>query len=307
MSMSQNDIINKLMKQWQRDVDKYRNELIKYKTELDELRKEMVSLKANHGVKVNPVQEPPLKVNPVKVNTMQESMMKENLMKGNLVQEKVQPVPQPPTAPTASTVSTTANTTVNPAANTSTNTSTNTTANTATNPAANMSAAVSTPPTPTYIMEQRADVFFDYTVMFSENDEEIIVYANLHMKNTGNVHLENPLICIRVEPPGLAKISGKILPPNAVEAMGVYTLDGAMEGWVFTKKGEEWEKDVKKGEYWIQSLQPIVIPPGQSEALKGFQFILPRDKSQKRFVVNGIAFLNSTQYVSNNKISLQLI
>lgn len=291
MSMSQNDIINKLMKQWQRDVDKYRNELIKYKTELDELRKEMVSLKANHGVKVNPVQEPPLKVNPVKVNTMQESMMKENLMKGNLVQEKVQPVPQPPTAPTASTVSTTANTTVNPA----------------TNPAANMSAAVSTPPTPTYIMEQRADVFFDYTVMFSENDEEIIVYANLHMKNTGNVHLENPLICIRVEPPGLAKISGKILPPNAVEAMGVYTLDGAMEGWVFTKKGEEWEKDVKKGEYWIQSLQPIVIPPGQSEALKGFQFILPRDKSQKRFVVNGIAFLNSTQYVSNNKISLQLI
>lgn len=291
MSMSQNDIINKLMKQWQRDVDKYRNELIKYKTELDELRKEMVSLKANHGVKVNPVQEPPLKVNPVKVNTMQESMMKENLMKGNLVQEKVQPVPQPPAAPTASTVSTTANTTVNPA----------------TNPAANMSAAVSTPPTPTYIMEQRADVFFDYTVMFSENDEEIIVYANLHMKNTGNVHLENPLICIRVEPPGLAKISGKILPPNAVEAMGVYTLDGAMEGWVFTKKGEEWEKDVKKGEYWIQSLQPIVIPPGQSEALKGFQFILPRDKSQKRFVVNGIAFLNSTQYVSNNKISLQLI
>jgi hypothetical protein len=222
-SMSQNDIINKLMKQWQGDVDKYRNELKKYKFELEQIRQEMASLKE------------------VKEN-------KEVMQTKESVQEQ-----------------------------------------------------------PTFTMEQKAEIFLDYTVMCSQNDEEIIVYANLHMKNTGNVHLENPWICIRMDPPGLAKLSGKILPPNATEAMGVYTLDGAMDGWVFMKKGEQWEKDVSRGEYWIQSIQPIVIPPGESEVLNGFQFIVPRNKSEKNFSVNAIVFLNNTQYLSNNKISLQII
>lgn len=226
MGMSQNDIINKLMKQWQGDVDKYRNELKKYKTELEDIRKEMASLKA--------VKE--------REEIKQTTVTREN-----------------------------------------------------------------TPEAPTFIMEQKAEVFLDYTVMFSQNDEEVIAYANLHMKNTGNVHLENPMICIRMEPPGLAKLSGKILPPNAVEAMGVYTLDGAMDGWVFMKKGEQWEKDVSRGEYWIQSIQPIVIPPGETEVLNGFQFIVPRNNDEKNFKVNAIVFLNNTQYLSNNKISLQLI
>lgn len=229
MGMSQNDIINKLMKQWQGDVDKYRNELKKYKTELEELRKEMASLKE---VKEAQAIE----------QTKETEVRKEDIPESSM-----------------------------------------------------------------YTMEQKAEIFLDYTVMFSQNDEEVIVYANLHMKNTGNVHLENPWICLRMEPPGLAKLSGKILPPNAIEAMGVYTLDGAMDGWVFMKKGEEWEKDVSRGEYWIQSIQPIVIPPGESETLNAFQFIVPRNKSEKKFTVNAIVFLNNTQYVSNNKISLQLI
>ncbi|HBI04738.1 MAG TPA: hypothetical protein DDY49_12000 [Paenibacillaceae bacterium] len=224
--MSQNDIINKLMKQWQGDVDKYRNELKKQKAELEEIRKEMASLK---------------EVKETQVITETKAISE------------------------------------------------------------------SEPESRTFTMDQKAEIFLDYTVMFSQNDEEVIVYANLHMKNTGNVHLENPWICIRMDPPGLAKLSGKILPPNAVEAMGVYTLDGAMDGWVFMKKGEEWEKDVRRGEYWIQSIQPIVIPPNESEVLNGFQFIIPRNKSDKNFIVNAIVFLNNTQYVSNNKISLQLI
>ena len=49
-----------------------------------------------------------------------------------------------------------------------------------------------------------ACVWFSYTVMLPENDEddnEVTVIGNMIIKNTGTSVLNTPMICIRIKPP----------------------------------------------------------------------------------------------------------
>lgn len=235
--MSETEIIGKLMKQWQSDVNKYRQELnkykneqvenIKYKTELEEVKKELAELK-DRSRKIE----------------------EENKILVGL--PKVFPVDKKEIV--------------------------------------------------------AIEVFWDYTVLLSENDDkETIIFADLHIKNTGTVQLQHPLICIRMEPPAVAKLSGKILPPDAVEAMGVYTMEGGIEGWVFMNTGEEWLEAINRGEYWIQSIQPLVLPPGESQSINGFQLTIPRQKSGDRFIIHAFVYIDKKPYASTNKISIQFL
>lgn len=157
-----------------------------------------------------------------------------------------------------------------------------------------------------------ADICIDYSILYPvQGLDSIEIFGNLHMRNSGNVHLMDPMICFRMQPPEGVSISGKILPPKLAETMGVYSSEDGLEGWVFAdnEKTTWFEEAKQRGEYWVRPLHTVRLSPGESLILDGIQLTLQKPDERKRWTLQAVVYFNRQKYhfASRNMMSLQFV
>ena len=153
--------------------------------------------------------------------------------------------------------------------------------------------------------ELAAEVFFDYTVLRSDIEgKPFLIFGNLYVKNTGTEALINPVVCLRVDPPGSVKLGGQILPANLVETLGVQSSAG-VKGWRFLE--EDWfEQAMERGEYWMAPIQPVRIAPKEVHPFQNFQITVMTPESGNSVTIEGFVFFREqdVQFASNNRIAV---
>ncbi|MFS0917416.1 hypothetical protein [Brevibacillus sp. 179-C 1.1 NHS] len=150
-----------------------------------------------------------------------------------------------------------------------------------------------------------AEVFFDYTLIHSESIEKpYLLIGTLQVKNTGNVELNNPIVCLRVSPVDSIKMGGQVLPPKLVETMAVQSTTG-MKGWRYLE--DDWfAQAMERGEYWIAPIQPVSISPQSTESFQNFQISFMKQEAGKGIVVEGVVLCNDQEvhFPANNRIAV---
>jgi hypothetical protein len=152
--------------------------------------------------------------------------------------------------------------------------------------------------------QQQAEVYFDFNLMPNRKSEKYSIKSDFIIKNTGNTILYNPKICFRVNPAEKIEIGGQILPPEMSEIFSVQGGTGA-EGWKYS--GKDWlEKAYATGEYWIEPIQSLEIPPGETTGIEGVQFTLENLNEQEVSTIIGFVYFEegNFQLSSNNKIMI---
>jgi hypothetical protein len=154
--------------------------------------------------------------------------------------------------------------------------------------------------------ETKAEIFFDYTVLPPQSGaekEEFLVNGNLYMKNTGNEILQNPFICFKVTPLQGVSLQGQIIPPRMVSGLAMIGSSGE-KGWKYVY--DDWRERVKtKGEYWITSIHPLQIPPGEMSTFSGLKITIDQAEERTSVLVRAFVYFNEGkhQFSSNNSIS----
>lgn len=105
--------------------------------------------------------------------------------------------------------------------------------------------------------------WFNYAVMLPDMDEEereITIIGNFIIKNTGNTTLNNPIICIRTNPPQNVRLGGKIGSVSHTALM----IDGTnTESWNYIF--DNWkEKSMETGEHILKPNHCRQIKPGEN-------------------------------------------
>jgi hypothetical protein len=154
------------------------------------------------------------------------------------------------------------------------------------------------------VKKPSAEIYFDYNLLPNRKLERYSIKADFFIKNTGNVDLLNPKICFRMNPPDKIEIGGQIIPPEMSDIFSIQGQNGA-QGWKYI--GEDWlEKAFATGDYWIESIQESVIPPGEKIAVEGLQFTLENLEEQESSTILGFVLFEEQelQLSSNNKIMI---
>ncbi|MCM3141897.1 hypothetical protein [Brevibacillus sp. MER 51] len=150
-----------------------------------------------------------------------------------------------------------------------------------------------------------AEVYFDYTLIHSESVEKpYLLIGTLQVKNTGNVELKNPIVCLRVSPVDSIKMGGQVLPPKLVETMAVQGTSG-LKGWRYLE--DDWfAQAMERGEYWIAPIQPVTIVPESTESFQNFQISFMKQEAGKGIVVEGVVLCNdqTVHFSANNRIAV---
>lgn len=154
-------------------------------------------------------------------------------------------------------------------------------------------------------MRTAAEVYFDYTLIHSESVEKpYLLIGTLQVKNTGNVELKNPIVCLRVSPVDSIKMGGQVLPPKLVETMAVQGTSG-LKGWRYLE--DDWfAQAMERGEYWIAPIQPVTITPESTESFQNFQISFMKQETGKGIVVEGVVLCNdqTVHFSANNRIAV---
>ncbi|MEB1806306.1 MAG: hypothetical protein LPK26_03190 [Bacillaceae bacterium] len=151
---------------------------------------------------------------------------------------------------------------------------------------------------------QMAVAYFNYAVIFNQDQRSCVVRSDFYMKNVGTVELHDPYICFRFFPYVAAEIKGKIMSMDRLETGKIQNSE--KHQWMFIEN--EWAKKAKeRGEIWVKSLNKMTISPGEEVSIDQFQFLLDRNMSDN---INVQAFIYCKQQdykcKSSNQITLNI-
>ncbi|SDI20982.1 hypothetical protein SAMN05192534_12516 [Alteribacillus persepolensis] len=149
-----------------------------------------------------------------------------------------------------------------------------------------------------------AEVYFNYTVHTPNSKGQFSVTGDLNIKNTGTVDLENPLICMKVQPTESINLGGQIIPPSMADTLSVQSA-GGLQGWKFMD--DDWFKQAReRGEYWIGPVQTLRIPPNETAALSNFQLTIDQLDKQETAVIRSVVYVQdkNTSFTADNDIKL---
>ncbi|MBR2569784.1 MAG: D-Tyr-tRNAtyr deacylase [Paenibacillus sp.] len=129
------------------------------------------------------------------------------------------------------------------------------------------------------------EALFQQSIDVDMDLNRITVYANLLFRNLSRESLPSPSITLQVTPTS-ALISGKILSPELVQAVGVYTRNGKQTGWKFTTS--DWFKEARAdGKYHIEPIEALTLHPGVWGELKEWQVEVDIDALQGPLSIQG--------------------
>ncbi|WP_100404824.1 hypothetical protein [Bacillus solitudinis] len=145
---------------------------------------------------------------------------------------------------------------------------------------------------------------FNYSVLLPDLDEEeLLVFGNFIIRNTGTETLHHPLICIRVRPISYVRFGGKI----KIRETKKDALYSTSEEWRFVH--ENWKSIVKdNGEYWLQPNHCEQLNPGETLNFSNFDIRIDRGITKENARIEGFAYFEelSTGIKSLNSISFSV-
>jgi hypothetical protein len=137
------------------------------------------------------------------------------------------------------------------------------------------------------------EAHFSYSVILpdiEQGEKDILVIGNYIIQNTGNVPLTNPIICIRINPVGFGRLSGKF-GPKSIDFDDKIVDEAMGKEWGYVH--DDWKDKVRKGgEYWLKPLSKDRIEPGETLTFSTFNLSLNQPKDKNSIIVEGYSYFN---------------
>lgn len=133
--------------------------------------------------------------------------------------------------------------------------------------------------------------WFSYTIMLPEEDEEeITAIGNFIFKNIGNSILHNPYICLRIKPPQVVQLGGKI---GALSHTAL-SIDGTnAEAWHYIH--DNWKDTVMDhGEHWLKPHHSNQIEPNNQLTFSN-EIRITSNQKDKFVSIDGFAYCDEVQ------------
>ncbi|MCD7035225.1 hypothetical protein LRR81_13340 [Metabacillus sp. GX 13764] len=150
----------------------------------------------------------------------------------------------------------------------------------------------------------KGELFLDYQFLFTRAsaDSPFYLIGKAIVKNTGNVPFQSPLLCLRLSPASKARLQGKILTPKQAAKLGAKERSSMLNGWKYIEDNPL-EKAKETGEYWVQPLNAMQVPPGSQTSLD-FQLYFTPLASGQAFTCDAFFAANGqkVKISSNNRI-----
>ena len=144
--------------------------------------------------------------------------------------------------------------------------------------------------------------YFNYSVILPpEGYDKISIYGDFTIVNTGDVPLQDVVVCLKVKPVGVVTLSGKISDPKLLNGPGRERED--IE-WVWAV--EDWRNRIKqKGEYWVRSIHSPLV---NKITLKAIEILFSETHYKGKVKVESFIYLDSyfPPHTSVNKINFQI-
>lgn len=150
------------------------------------------------------------------------------------------------------------------------------------------------------IKEEKVDFYsyFNFSVILPPKGEDTIsVYGDFTIVNTGDVPLEDLVVCFKVKPVGAVTLSGKISDPKLLDGSG---RDPEYNEWVWAV--EDWRDRIQKnGEYWVK---PVLTSVTNKTTLNALEILFSETECKGKVKLESFLYLdsNSPPRASVNKI-----
>lgn len=139
--------------------------------------------------------------------------------------------------------------------------------------------------------------YFNYSIIQEKDDPTPFIYGSFIVKNIGNVSLNNPIICLKVNHPKGTVVGGKIGEVHDSEDK----LFHSFEEWSYVH--EDWRgKYVETGEIWLKPKQTTEIKPGEKLSFSGFD--VQFHDVAKQIIIEGFCYF---QQMTDGRKSLNSI
>ncbi|USK34855.1 hypothetical protein LIT25_05755 [Bacillus sp. F19] len=151
----------------------------------------------------------------------------------------------------------------------------------------------------------QASAHFQASILLPQGeDDNLTVFGDFILKNTGNQPLHQPIICIQITPLLFGSLSGKIILQRKMDDTKIYE-DAANNHWKHVH--ENWRERIRSdNQYWLQPLIDAPIKPNDHLVFSSFEISFPKPDSRP-ITVNGFVYTKELQrgVPSLNKISIQ--
>lgn len=144
--------------------------------------------------------------------------------------------------------------------------------------------------------------YFNYSIIQDKGGDPFI-YGSYILKNTGNLTLYSPVICLKVNEPKLTIIGGKI---GEIESSEDKLID-SFEEWSYLH--QDWRKKwQEQGELWLKPKLTTKIEPSHKLIFSGFDITFKNSTTLKPIIVEGYCYFQqiNTGVKSLNSISVTL-
>ncbi|MDR0136506.1 hypothetical protein RFW18_02015 [Metabacillus idriensis] len=142
--------------------------------------------------------------------------------------------------------------------------------------------------------------YFQASIFLPQSeDDNLSVFGDYIIKNTGNQPLQQPIICIQISPLQFGSLSGKIIMQRKMDDTKIYE-DAPSNHWKHVH--ENWRERIRsENQYWLQPITETQINPNEDLIFSGFEISFPipdkRPISVKGFVYakelpKGVSSLN---------------
>lgn len=129
---------------------------------------------------------------------------------------------------------------------------------------------------------QQVITYFTYALDLAHQAyEESLCFGSFHVKNVGDVPLNNPIICLKPSEDSPFSFSGRYVTKKAKATLKV---NG---GW------ERLDEDIHGGEWWFKPLGKTEVKPGETLSFSNFQLKWTAEETYK---ANLNGFFYSDQY-----------
>lgn len=129
------------------------------------------------------------------------------------------------------------------------------------------------------------EALFKHSIDVDRELSRITLFIQLLFRNLSRDSVDQPKVILHIQPKQ-AVLSGKIISPELIRTLGVYTRQGNQTGWVYTS--HDWYKEARStGEYHIAPIEAITLTPGVWIEMKDWQVEFDWEKATEPLHING--------------------
>lgn len=134
--------------------------------------------------------------------------------------------------------------------------------------------------------------YFNYSLILpdeADEEKEIAIMGNFVIQNKGTEPLHDLIICIRLRPKKIGRLSGKIATHSVRAESNPLFESSVAEEWEFLH--ENWKDKIKKdGEYWMKPVEFTELSPGELIHFSNFELRLTEPEEKNGGVIEGFTY-----------------